>query len=147
MLNTARKLSRSQWRYLLKSFVWLPAIDLHLRARGLENTKRRLAALATPAHNKTRAHPEVSMACAMEIATAIAIAGRRHFWKTSCLRQALLLKYFLARRGASCDLEIGVRRDDGGALDAHAWVSYRGQVILGGEQSPERYRRFSFPHS
>lgn len=50
----------------------------------------------------------------------------------SCLTQALATQVLLAWHGhAGAVVRLGVKRD-GGALLAHAWVEYRGHVVIGG---------------
>jgi hypothetical protein len=49
----------------------------------------------------------------------------------SCLTQALAAEVLLRRAGHTPRVRIGLRRDDFGALRAHAWVENRGQVVLG----------------
>lgn len=53
-----------------------------------------------------------------------------------CLTQSLILFRILRRRGLAAELRIGVRRV-GDDLNAHAWVAYDGQVLLGGEIADE----------
>lgn len=49
----------------------------------------------------------------------------------SCLTQALATQVLLKREGFDPKLQIGVTRDGGGAFRAHAWVEYRGQIVVG----------------
>ena len=50
----------------------------------------------------------------------------------SCLPQALTLQYLLARLGLNSAVRIGVRVDDADEVDAHAWVIYEDDVLIGG---------------
>lgn len=43
-------------------------------------------------------------------------------WRATCLKRALVLHYLVHRAGRSTELHIGVRRDEHGALVAHAWL-------------------------
>ncbi len=76
-----------------------------------------------------------------DIAKVVEIAGRRSFWPNSCLRQALLLKYFLAKQGIACDLRIGVKNSPETSFGAHAWVERDGVVIIGGEHAQLLYAK------
>lgn len=59
--------------------------------------------------------------------------------KATCLTQALTLKTLLARRSFASDLRIGVKKDAAGKLEAHAWIEYEGEVILGGRHDLATY--------
>jgi hypothetical protein len=73
---------------------------------------------------------------------AVGAVNRRLFPDRPCLTQALAARYLLSRGGISSVLRIGVARS-GEDLQAHAWLERDGVVIIGGEQSPARYRRLS----
>lgn len=47
-------------------------------------------------------------------------------WRHSCLRRATVLALLLRRSGHDARVVIGVRRADGGALEAHAWIACDG---------------------
>ena len=47
-------------------------------------------------------------------------------WRHSCLRRAAVLTLLLRRSGHDARVVIGVRRADGGALEAHAWIACDG---------------------
>lgn len=66
------------------------------------------------------------------------VAGRYAPVNVTCLNRALVLSWLLGRRGIAATFRIGVARDEGGRVHAHAWVDCDGQVILGNEES-ERY--------
>jgi hypothetical protein len=51
-------------------------------------------------------------------------------WKRTCLKRALVMHYLIHCAGRESDLRIGVRRDDTGALVAHAWLTRRGVAYL-----------------
>lgn len=53
----------------------------------------------------------------------------------TCLPQALTAQVLLRRYGYAADLKIGVAREDGGRLEAHAWVESAGQIVIGGSAS------------
>lgn len=50
----------------------------------------------------------------------------------SCLTQALAAEVLMKRRGYACTLRIGVARDGGGPLRAHAWLESKGVAVVGG---------------
>ena len=66
------------------------------------------------------------------IGWAVQAVSRRLPGKNACLVQALAAQSMLRRRGYPSELRIGVAgRDADGAIKAHAWVEYRGTVIIG----------------
>jgi hypothetical protein len=66
-----------------------------------------------------------------ELTWAVATASRR-VPRATCLTQALALQALLAREGYESDLHIGVAKAPDGALEAHAWLSSGGHVLIGG---------------
>lgn len=77
---------------------------------------------------------------ARAVAAAVSTAARHAPIPAVCLPQALAARVMLARRGIPSTLCLGVRRDDRGALLAHAWVEVGGTTVLG--DVPEgTYRR------
>lgn len=70
---------------------------------------------------------------------AVQAIGRRLFRKSPCLPQALALWILLRRHGHAGQLRVGVAREGADGFEAHAWVEHGGQVLIGGEESPDRY--------
>ena len=119
------------------SFVLLPVIDVSLQRIGYKRTVSWLVRRVDcdmVAVSRFDA-PEV----ASKIARMVSLAGRRSPWRTTCLRQALLLWFLLARRGIVSELRLGVEKSVEGDLAAHAWVERDGQVLIGGEDVQQRY--------
>jgi hypothetical protein len=54
----------------------------------------------------------------------------RNPWSRTCLRRAAILYYMLRSTGRSVSLCIGVRRDEHGALLAHAWLVNDGDIYV-----------------
>ena len=92
MLRTASGLGLAQWRYLIASMVLLPLVDLSLRRSGYATTQARMDRFS--AHLADAPFSEASREFSHQVAKVVGIAGRRHFWRTTCLRQALLLRFF-----------------------------------------------------
>ena len=63
-------------------------------------------------------------------------------WTYSCLRRATVLYYLLRSAGQPVSLCIGVRRDAGGVLRAHAWLVRDGAPYLEPARSGERVAEF-----
>jgi hypothetical protein len=62
-------------------------------------------------------------------------------WRRTCLRRSVVLFHLLRRAGRPVVLHIGVRKDPGGALAAHAWLSQDGAPHL--EADPSRCAAFA----
>ena len=58
---------------------------------------------------------------------------RRIRWKDSCLIRALTAKKLLNRMGERCTLYMGVRKPEGQAMTAHAWLRCGKLIVTGGE--------------
>jgi hypothetical protein len=65
-------------------------------------------------------------------------ASRYTPWASKCLVQAIVGKILLRQRGISSTLYLGVGREAGNGLVAHAWLR-SGGVILTGGQGRERF--------
>jgi len=53
--------------------------------------------------------------------------------KATCLTQALAVRWLMARSAQDCTIRIGVAPEAGGGIKAHAWVIYRDDIIIGGD--------------
>lgn len=63
----------------------------------------------------------------------IAEAVCRHTpWESKCLVRALTAKKLLNRLGYACTLYMGVKRTNGGTMDAHAWLRCGDIYVTGG---------------
>ena len=66
-------------------------------------------------------------------------AAARRIPAASCLTQAFALQHLLARAGHIAELHIGVAKDAARGFQSHAWVEYRGQILLGDNGELEHY--------
>lgn len=74
--------------------------------------------------------------------TVEAVSGWLPFY-TTCLTDALVCRALLDRSGFETDLHIGVAKS-GEALQAHAWLVHRGEIVVGGtHEDPSRFRRIT----
>ena len=131
-----RALDRRDKRRLLALMLVLPMVHLALalfryqRVHGwLERASRDRRHIAcTPA----------ALADAQRLAELASIAGRRGAIAASCLRQSLVVWWWLRRRGLSPQLRIGAL-GSGDAFAAHAWVELDGVALA---QTDLRHRAF-----
>ena len=63
---------------------------------------------------------------------AVTAVGRR-IPRSTCLTQALAAQVLLARSGHPSRIQFGVAKDGQRGFEAHAWLVFAGQVILGGD--------------
>ncbi len=59
-------------------------------------------------------------------------AAARLVPRASCLTQALSGQYILARQGSASNIRIGIERNTGAQLKAHAWLMSGNHIVLGG---------------
>lgn len=62
-------------------------------------------------------------------------------WRYTCLKRGVVLYWLLRRAGRPVALHIGVRKDEAGALAAHAWLVKDGAPYL--EPDPAHSARFT----
>jgi len=77
-----------------------------------------------------------------EIAPAIHALDKssRRLTFANCLTRALALRMLLARRNIATELHIGARKDEKGGFAAHAWLTYNGTILVGGDDAQHLYR-------
>ncbi|RWA68636.1 MAG: lasso peptide biosynthesis B2 protein [Mesorhizobium sp.] len=80
---------------------------------------------------RLEARDDADIADLRRIAWGVAAAAR-FVPGASCLTQALSGHYLLARQGSASKIRIGVRRDTGAELKAHAWLVSGNHIVLGG---------------
>lgn len=129
-----RRLRSLPWRWYVFALWWLPQVDLRLRLRGYAPTRRWLQQCFSPSTAPALGEMQV-----LAMARGVSLAAHYTFWPTSCLRQAMLLHALLTRGGEASELKIGVALDADRGFGAHAWVRWRGRVLIGGEAASRRY--------
>lgn len=70
---------------------------------------------------------------------AVDVMGNRLFPRNPCLTQALLVQVLFRRAGRPAELRIGVRREGGPKLEAHAWVESDGAIVIGESEASRGY--------
>jgi hypothetical protein len=73
------------------------------------------------------------------LAGCVAWVNRRMFGPDACLTEGLLAESLLRALGKDATLRIGVAREPGGGIDAHAWVECERQVVTGQIDDLARY--------
>jgi hypothetical protein len=81
--------------------------------------------------NRLEARNDAGIADLRRVAWGVAAAAR-FVPGASCLTQALAGQYLLARQGNASKIRIGIERDTGVELKAHAWLVSGNHIVLGG---------------
>jgi hypothetical protein len=76
---------------------------------------------------------------ARRLSWAVQTAARR-IPRANCLVQALALQALLIRAGKPARLHIGVAKDSLRRLEAHAWLEYQGEILIGDDGVLGRFR-------
>jgi hypothetical protein len=74
------------------------------------------------------------------VSWAIAAAATRVPWRADCLIRAMAAARWLRRGGTGWKLSIGVRREPGGRLSAHAWLESGRHIVTGDLPDLETFR-------
>jgi hypothetical protein len=121
-----RELNFSEKNRLLLMFILLPLTSAMLRIFGFNRSHAWLlrCSQATPFIHAD----STALQSAERIALLANIAGRRGIVSATCLRQAMLVQWWLRRDGLDARLKIGSRLQVG-QFDAHAWVELEGKAL------------------
>lgn len=65
-------------------------------------------------------------------------------WESKCLAKSFTCRFFLRILNIPNILYIGVSNDDTKKLISHAWVSVNSIVVVGGNESPVKYKVMSY---
>jgi hypothetical protein len=135
-LRRAAALGPAEWMMLAEATATLVAVAVALRIVRFP----RLAAWAMRATASARS--EWTRERIEQVARMVAAAGR--LTGLTCLTRSLALARMLARRGVATTVRIGVRTEHG-ALDAHAWVEWRGAPINDSVHALQPFAPFAGP--
>lgn len=104
-------------------------------------TALRLAAVLLPFKAQTRLQTRLTRTSRQRLASPDEVAppvvwavetASRYLPGSTCYLQALTGKILLARAGCPAQIQVGVRKDEQGRVQAHAWLVSQGEVIIGG---------------
>ena len=114
-------------KILLTRFIFcLPWISFSIRFFGYMRTRHFLGRFVSK--GGLRQADAVELEEARRSAELLLIAGRNGLLSATCLRQSVLLEYWLKRRGLAAEIKIGVRKEQD-LFDAHAWVELNGIAL------------------
>ena len=140
--ETWHSLSKSDRALVIKAMFLLPIVATSLKTVGLRRTQswltRNSLGPILPPTEQTRANVR-------RAAQMVAVACRRHPLRSNCLPRTIVLWSLLRRRGIDADVRIGVRCDTEGAVKAHAWLEWNGEVLNDAADVARQYLPFNRP--
>lgn len=116
-------LSGSEMLFLARCLLVVAAVRLGLTLLSYNHIRRMVTRLD--------AQQPAGIGDLRRVAWGVAAAARLVPY-ASCLTQALSGQYLLARQGNASKIRIGIERDTGTQLKAHAWLMSGNQIVLGG---------------
>jgi len=137
-IQQLQALSADEWRVLLLSMPLLPMIALVLQLKGFKWTQ---ALLSNHSNPKSSIPEDEQLKMAQSIARMVSAAANHGPYRANCLKKSLATWWLLERRGIATELNIGVNKE-AGDFNAHAWVEYRGNVLIDSSDVGERFSAF-----
>lgn len=137
-MNRVRRfisLSAANRALLIRSYFLVMALRLALWLLPFRTLHRFLTGFAVPtgvAASSCGPSPD-------RIAWAVSVTSR-YVPAANCLPQALAVYTLMKRRGHTADMRIGVTKGKGDQLEAHAWIENEGRIVIGGSDSPSRFK-------
>jgi Transglutaminase-like superfamily len=124
--ETWHSLSEGDRALVIRAIFLLPIVATSLKTVGLRKTQswlgRKDLGPTVPATEQTRANVR-------RAAQMVAVACRRHPFRSGCLPRTIVLWSLLRQRGIPADVRIGVRSDSQSEFRAHAWLEWNGEVV------------------
>ncbi|HWG58333.1 MAG TPA: lasso peptide biosynthesis B2 protein [Candidatus Acidoferrales bacterium] len=125
-----RRLRSAERGVAMEAAAILLATRAGLRFAGFNGWKRALE-LFTPSAHPGASEPPLS--AAHTIARIEEAAANYAPFRPNCLERSLALWWLLQRRGISAEVRAGARKA-GSRFEAHAWVEWRGTVLMGEDE-------------
>jgi hypothetical protein len=141
-LSKAAKLSGSEWLYLVVATKELFFARLR---HAVEPTGRIVESLHRSSSNGVRDSSEIESGPNLtRLAWALGAASTRVPWRSDCLIQVMAADRWLRRHHIQSSFFLGVAKDAGGALRAHAWLRHGATIVAGA--SGDGYATLVEPH-
>jgi Transglutaminase-like superfamily len=129
------KLNLSDRYLLIKTFLLLNSIRVAFLFLKFPSLQKMLGKIGQSYLDKS-ARPVISIdkiVWAVEVSTQLSPGGAK------CLARALTLHSLMQQQGYDPILRIGVIKNPLESLQAHAWVEYRDEVVIGNLPDLEKY--------
>jgi Transglutaminase-like superfamily len=133
LIGRARAQSVADWRYLA---IAVKELLLARAAHAVRPAGRIIETLQ--ARNSVSGAAVTAAPNTLELtrrSRAILTAASLVPWRADCLPQAMAADRWLRRDGLRPEFHIGVAKDAGGLLQAHAWLTCGGVTVTGGDAS------------
>ena len=129
--STARRaasLSQLDWRYLAIAVKELLIARIRHVSQPVGKILRELQDKRIQSDGDTRSEVDL-----LRLSWAIGAAAARVPWRSDCLLQAMAADRWLRRRGMQPEFFVGVTKDAGGQLEAHAWLRCGDAMVTGAD--------------
>ncbi len=127
---------REKWLYLNTAF-WLIAVKAGLYLLPFDRLRIWMARSTHPDENQQNINDMRKIVSAIERISQFLAPLR-----INCLPQALVGHRLLRQQGFDVQLRIGVLKNHGDQLTAHAWIEYEGRVVLGDLRGLKQFAAF-----
>jgi hypothetical protein len=130
-LRTALRLSWRDWWTMAEATLLLALARIAVLLVRFSVLARRLGV-----HMRESTHDDdpAQRPALRRIRWALGAVSRRAPWRCKCLERALAAKVMLRLRGIRSTLYLGVAREPGEEVQAHAWVRCGSFYVTGGEE-------------
>lgn len=129
MLETLRSRSAFEWQLAARAVVLMTMVVVAVRGLPYRIWRRFLAA-----DERVLGGGRVVVSPS-QIVRAVESASRFVPGGANCLTRAVTTRMLMTRYGLDSTLRLGVAKASRGILEAHAWIEYRGAVLIGGRGS------------
>lgn len=137
-IDQLKLLSFSDWKILLFASFLLPTVALSLKLKGLKKTQSFIARCAPPPTPSSEPITQ-KIQEAQRIAKLVSISANHGIYKTNCLKQVLVIWYYLNKNNIISTLHIGIRKNKEQILYAHAWLECGGTQLIDSEKCLQRF--------
>jgi len=124
----AARLSLLDWRYLVIAVKELLVARIRHATQPVGKTLRELQDKGMQSDGDTRREVDL-----LRLSWAIGAAAARIPWRSDCLLQAMAADRWLRRCGMQPEFFLGVTKDAGGQLEAHAWLRCGDAMVTGAD--------------
>lgn len=150
LLRRASAQSLADWRYLAIAVKELAIARLRHATRPTSRIIQDLQASSSHSSTVSSASgitlaPSTTAELAWR-ARAIGAAAAIVPWRSDCLPQAMAADRWLRRDNMNPEFHLGVAKDPGGQLRAHAWLTCAGMTVTGGDFSDYKAFPARAPH-
>jgi hypothetical protein len=131
-----RRRSEDRW-LLLQTFLLLTAVRLGMRFLSFPVLLQWVQKYSNPLPSQSSKSDSIPL---QKIIWAVNRSSHYMPGGVLCLARALTTKIVCDRQGHTCTLRIGVKKDEKGQLQAHAWIEQFDQVVIGHLPDLSHYR-------